>query len=94
MYSAFLAVTSAQAGLFDAFKTKDKDYDHDVMACWNAVVGSISEKNRKMKYFDIDHQGPNPKTGYRSVFFQHKYGDSRGCIIESNGSINRIIGLP
>ena len=90
-----LGFTNASAGAFDLFKAKDKHYDVDVAACWNAVSTTISEKNRQISYFEIDHTGPNPNTGFRSILFKHPYAyDTRGCIFESNGTIQRIIGLP
>ena len=88
-----LNVTTASAGLFDMFTKKDAHYEKDIAACWGAVSESISEKNRNMDDFRIEHHGTNPKTGRRGVMFLHPQSwNTRGCVIESNVAIKSIIG--
>jgi hypothetical protein len=84
--------TTANAGLFDVFETKDPHYQEDVAVCWSRVVSTISQNNRKIDNFRIKHRGPNPSTGYRSVMFFHPLGvDTRGCIIDRDGKINHVM---
>jgi hypothetical protein len=88
-----LNLTTANAGLFDIFKTKDAHYQQDVAACWSAVRESIPAINRNLDDFRIEHNGPNPNTGRRSIIFHSQSWNTRGCIFESNGTINHILGL-
>ncbi|HQY75085.1 MAG TPA: hypothetical protein PLT54_00015 [Rhodoferax sp.] len=93
IFSAMLlSFATANAGLFDVFKTKDPHYQADVAACWSRVSSTISQQNRKIDNFRIEHKGPNPKTGYRTVMFSHQQAiDTRGCIIDSAGTINYVM---
>ena len=96
LFSAMLlGFTTANAGFFDLFSTKDPHYREDVTACWSRVHSTISQRNQKMEGFRIEHKGPNPKTGYRTVMFFHQQSwDTRGCVLEGNGNVRDTVGMP
>ena len=88
-----LNFTTANAGLFDIFKTKDAYYKQDVAACWSAVRASIEEKNRNMDDFRIERIESNPNTGRRGIMFLHSQSwNTRGCLLDGNGTVVSTIG--